>query len=46
MLDMAPFTTWFYYVTPENQLCFGPLYPLMLACLDAIMVLNLVGVIH
>ena len=46
MLDMAPFTTWFYYVAPENQLCFGPLYPLMLACLDAIMVLNLLGVIR
>ena len=46
MLDTAPFTTWFYYVAPENQLCFGPLYPLMLACLYAIMLLNLAGVIR
>ena len=46
MLNMTPFTTWFYYVSPENQLVRGPLYPTMIAILDVIMVLNLAGVIR
>ena len=46
MLNMTPFTTWYYYIAPENQLVRGPLYPLTLAFLDAIMVLNLAGVIR
>ena len=46
MLGINLFTDWFYYITPENQLCRGPLYPLMMAPLAAIMVLNLIGVIR
>ena len=46
MLNMSLFTTWFYYISPENQFVRGPLYPLMLVLLDAIMVLNLAGVIR
>ena len=45
VLNAAPFTTWFYYVSPEDQLVRGSLYPLMIAILDVIMVLNLAGVI-
>ena len=46
VLNAAPFTTWFYYVSPVNQLVRGPLYPLMIAILDVIMVLNLAAVIR
>ena len=46
MLNTTPFTTWFYYVTPENQFCRGPLYPLSLIVLSAIVLLNIVGVIR
>ncbi len=46
MLNIAPFSTWFYYVSAKNQFCRGPLYLLMLAFLDLMMVTNLVGVIR
>ena len=46
MLNTTPFTTWFYYVAPENQLSRGFLYPLMLTVLFAMMIFNLVAVIH
>ena len=46
MLNMTPFTSWFYYVTPDNQLLRGPMYPLMLTILVAMIVLNLVAVIR
>ena len=44
LLNMTPFTTWFYSVAPENRFVRGPLYPLLLAFLFAIMVLNLAAV--
>ena len=46
MLNTTPFTTWFYYVAPENQLSRGFLYPLMLTVLVAMMLLNLFAVIR
>jgi len=46
MLNTTPFTSWFYYVTPDNQLLRGPMYPLMLTVLVAMMLLNLVAVIR
>ena len=45
MLSLSLFKDWFYYLTPENELCRGPLYSLMMAPLGAIMVLNLTSVI-
>ena len=46
MLGIAQFTTVFYYYTPDGDLQFGPWYPLSVAPLAAILVLNLIGVIH
>ena len=44
MLNMTLFTPLFYYVTPDNQFCRGPLYPLMIGFLLAMLLLNLAGV--
>ena len=46
MVDIAPFTTWFYSVTQENLFRRGPLYPLLLVLIEAILILNLVCVIR
>lgn len=46
MLNMTPFTTWFYYILPENRLCRGPLYPLLLAFLFGMALIALIGVIR
>ena len=46
MLNFSPFITWFYYFTPVNQFHRGPLYIMVIVLMDAIMVLNLVGVLQ
>ena len=46
MLNMTLFTNWVYYISSENQLRRGPLYPLMVGLLCAITVLNLIGAIR
>ena len=46
MLNMALFTTWFYYILPENRLCRGPLYPLMPGILFMMALIALIGVIQ
>ena len=46
MLNMTLFTNWFYYISSENQLRRGPLYPLMVGLLFAITVLNLIGAVR
>ena len=46
MLNVTPFTTWFYYINSKNQLSRGFLYPLMLIILGAMMVVNLIAVIR
>ena len=46
ILNFTPFTTWFYFFTPVNQFHRGPLYTMMIVLMEAIMVLNLVGVIQ
>ena len=46
MLNTTPFATWFYYVTPENQFCRGPLYPLGVIFLSAIVLINLASTIR
>ena len=46
MLLMTPFTTWFFYVTPENLVLRGPFYPLMIGCLFVLAFIALVGVIR
>ena len=46
LLNIAPFSTWIYYATPENSFCRGPLYPLLLLPPGAIVFLNLVCVIR
>ena len=46
LLGIAQFTTYIYYVTPDNQYIRGPWFPLMLAPLIVIMFLNLIGVIR
>ncbi|MBO7670530.1 MAG: histidine kinase [Oscillospiraceae bacterium] len=46
MLNLAPFTTWFYYVTPENSFCRGPLYPLAILIPGSVAILNLACVIR
>ena len=43
MLTISPFSTLFYYATPENYLIRGPLYILMVILIDVIMLLNLAG---
>lgn len=46
MLNISPFTTWFYYYTPEMELCRGPYYGLMLAFVLAMLAFILAGVIR
>lgn len=46
LLNIAPFSTWFYYATPENSFSRGPLYPLLLLPPGAIVFLNLACVIR
>ena len=45
MLVIAQFTTAFYYVSPDNQLRFGPLYPLSVAPVLAMLLVLAAGVI-
>ena len=42
MLNTTPFTAWLYYLSPDNRLHRGPLYPLMMGVLFA-MILLVVG---
>ena len=44
LLNMTPFTAWVYYIQPDNRLCRGPLYPLMLGFLFATALISLAGV--
>ena len=46
ILNMTPFTTWFYYLSPEDQFSLGPLYHLMTAFLFALTLLTLGSVIR
>ena len=46
LLNTTPFTTLFYYILPENRLCRGPLYPLMLGFLFVMALIALAGVIR
>ena len=46
ILDITPFTTWFYYYTPENEFCRGPFYFLLVILIDAINLLILAGLIR
>lgn len=45
-INIAPFTTWFYYASPQNPFNRGPLYPLLIALLEAMLALNLAIVIR
>ena len=45
-ISFAPFTTLFYNATPDKQLSRGPLYPLLIVLLEAMLVLNLTIVIR
>ena len=44
LLNVAPFTTFIYYVTQDNQYIRNPWFPLLLAPLILIMCINLAGV--
>ena len=46
LLNTTPFTTWFYYILPENRLCRGPLYPLLLGFVFVMAIIALFGVIR
>ena len=46
LLNMTPFTSWGYYILPENRLCRGPLYPLLLGFLFVMALIALAGVIR
>lgn len=41
ILSLSPFSTLFYYATAENYFLRGPLYTLMIALVDVILILNL-----
>ena len=45
LLDITQFTSFIYYVTPDNQYYRGPLYPLLLIPPVMIMIVNLIGVV-
>ena len=45
MLNISPFTTWFYYTNPDSTIVRGPLYPLIIVSLTAIQIINVTGVI-
>ena len=46
LLNTTPFTTWVYSISPEDQLCRGPLYPLLLGFLFVMALIALTGVIR
>ena len=46
LLGSAQFTTYLYYVTPDNQFCRGPWHPLLMVPAISIMLLNLAGVLR
>ena len=46
LLNVTPFTTWVYTISPENRLRRGPLYPLLLGFLFVTALIALVGVIR
>ena len=46
LLNITQFTTFIYYITPDNRYYRGPLYPLLLIPPIMIMIINLVGVIR
>ena len=45
LLTVARFTSFLYYITPDNRFCRGSWYPFITAPLTAIMLLNITGVI-
>ena len=46
LLVITQFTTWIYYITPDNVYHRGPLYPVLLAPLAAIMAADLAGLLR
>lgn len=46
LLNMTPSTSLVYYILPENRLCRGPLYPLLLGFVFVMAIIALVGVIR
>ena len=46
LLGVTQFTTFIYYVTPDNHYYRGPWYPLLLTAPEATMLVNLVGVVR
>ena len=46
LLGVAQRTTFFYYVTPDNEFCRGPWHPLLAAPMILILLLNLAGTIR
>ncbi len=46
LLNITPFTSWFYEITPGNHFLRGPLYSLITILLEAMQLLNLAGVIR
>lgn len=46
MLGIAQFTTVFYYYTPDGRFNLGPWYPLSIAPVLAMLVINIVGVVR
>ncbi|MBR2529001.1 MAG: histidine kinase [Blautia sp.] len=46
MLDISPFVTWFYSLSPDHQFYRGPLYSVIITPLIVIQVINLTSVIR
>ena len=46
LLNTTPFTTWFFYILPENRFCRGPLFPLFPGFLFVMALIALAGVIR
>ena len=46
LLGIAQFTTFLYYVTPDNKFCRGSWHPLLMVFMIMPMILNLIGVIR
>ena len=45
LLGITQFTESIYYITPDNQFVRGPLYPILIAPMIAMIIINLAGVI-
>ena len=46
LFSISQFSTWFYSITPDSQLLFGPAYPLLIAPVLAMLLLIIVGVVR